>query len=87
MSKAGKRLLRGAYQALAYAEGRAEPDTYRVHFPDAAGAEASAQMTNLDDAESALDKSTAKETVPATGGNVDAVLKPQTASDSSGSGK
>jgi len=87
MSKAGKRLLRGAYQALAYAEGRAEPGTYRVHYPDAAGAEASAQMNNLDDAKTAIDKSTAKESVPAKGGNGAAVLNPQTASDSSVSGQ
>ena len=34
MSKAGQRLLRGARQALDYAEGNADPGTYRVHVPD-----------------------------------------------------
>ena len=33
MTKAGERLLRGAEQALAYAQGRAKADTYRVHNP------------------------------------------------------
>ena len=31
MSQAGERLLRSAEQALAYAEGRAEPGSFRVH--------------------------------------------------------
>lgn len=34
MTKAGERLLRGAEQALAYAQGRAKPDSYRVHNPE-----------------------------------------------------
>lgn len=34
MSKAGERLLRGAEQALAYAEGRAVAHMYRVHSPE-----------------------------------------------------
>jgi putative transcriptional regulator len=33
MSKAGKRLLESAEQALAFAEGRAEAADYRVHIP------------------------------------------------------
>ena len=34
MSKAGKRILRSARQALAFAEGRAKPKDYGVHIPD-----------------------------------------------------
>jgi putative transcriptional regulator len=34
MSKAGERILRSARQALAYAEGRADPSQFRVHVPD-----------------------------------------------------
>ena len=35
MTKAGERLLEGALQALEFAQGRAKPGTYRVHFPEA----------------------------------------------------
>ncbi len=34
MSEAGKRLIESAEQALAFAEGRADPKTYRVHIPE-----------------------------------------------------
>ena len=34
MSKAGKRLIESAQQALDFAEGKAEADSYRVHFPE-----------------------------------------------------
>ncbi len=34
MSNAGKRLIESAEQALAFAEGSAEPETYRVHIPE-----------------------------------------------------
>ena len=34
MTKAGSRILKSARQALAYAEGQAEPSDYRVHVPD-----------------------------------------------------
>ncbi len=34
MSKAGKRLIESARQALDFAEGKAEADSYRVHFPE-----------------------------------------------------
>jgi len=34
MSSAAKRLIESAEQALAFAEGRAESDGYRVHIPD-----------------------------------------------------
>ena len=40
MSSAGERLLRGAMQALDYAEGRAEASTYRVHDPKSADVDA-----------------------------------------------
>ncbi len=33
MSQAGERLLRGAEQALKYAQGRAKPGTYRIYVP------------------------------------------------------
>lgn len=35
MTKAGERLLKGAEQALAYAQGRAKADAFRVHNPEA----------------------------------------------------
>ena len=35
MTRAGERLLRGADQALAYARGIAQDNTYRVHNPEA----------------------------------------------------
>ena len=38
MSEAGKRLIESAQQALAFAEDRAEPQTYRVHIPEEAAA-------------------------------------------------
>ncbi len=53
MSKAGKRLLRGAYQALKYAEGRAEPDTYRIHRPDAGPNKVTENDSEIDGANSA----------------------------------
>lgn len=53
MSKAGKRLLRGAYQALKYAEGRAEPDTYRIHQPDAGSNKVTKNSSEIDGANSA----------------------------------
>ena len=34
MSDAGKRLIESAEQALAFAEGRAQPKAYRVHIPE-----------------------------------------------------
>jgi putative transcriptional regulator len=34
MSKAGERIIRSARQALAYAQGRADPSTFRAHVPD-----------------------------------------------------
>lgn len=34
MSEAGKRLIESAEQALAFVEGRAEPEAYRVHIPE-----------------------------------------------------
>lgn len=34
MSRAGERILRGARQALAFAQGRAAASQYRVHLPD-----------------------------------------------------
>ena len=34
MSKAGQRLLQGVKEALAYADGTANPDEYRVHYPE-----------------------------------------------------
>ena len=34
MSKAGKRLIESAQQALDFAEGKAEVSDYRVHIPD-----------------------------------------------------
>ena len=34
MTKAGSRILKSARQALAYAEGRAEPRAYIVHVPE-----------------------------------------------------
>ena len=34
MTKAGSRILKSARQALAYAEGRAEPSAYIVHVPE-----------------------------------------------------
>jgi len=34
MSEAGKRLIESAEQALAFAEGRADPKAYRVHIPE-----------------------------------------------------
>ncbi len=34
MSEVGKRLIESAEQALAFAEGRAAPETYRVHIPE-----------------------------------------------------
>lgn len=67
MSKAGKRLLRGAYQALAYAEGRAEPGTYRIHHPDNSKAETSEPRTDLGDARIATDSDMVQATV--TGNN------------------
>ncbi|WP_165741781.1 helix-turn-helix domain-containing protein [Candidatus Thiosymbion oneisti] len=33
MSEAGKRLIESAEQALAFAEGQAEPKDYRIHIP------------------------------------------------------
>lgn len=33
MSEIGESILRGLEEALAYAEGRADPKTYRVHVP------------------------------------------------------
>ncbi|MCY4064107.1 MAG: hypothetical protein OXG53_17180 [Chloroflexi bacterium] len=65
MSKAGKRLLRGAYQALAFAEGKAQPGTYRIHHPDTTGAQISEPITDLDDADILLDNGATEE--PATG--------------------
>jgi putative transcriptional regulator len=35
MSRAGRRLIESANEALAYAEGRADPARYGVHVPDA----------------------------------------------------
>ncbi|MCG8355383.1 MAG: helix-turn-helix domain-containing protein [Kiloniellales bacterium] len=35
MSKAGTKLLRAARQASAIARGEADPDSYRVHVPEA----------------------------------------------------
>lgn len=87
MSKAGKRLLRGAYQALAYAEGKAEPETYRVHYPDVTRAEISEQNKNLDDADAATDKNASEDSVHEKAGTRAAVLKPQAASDSSAAGQ
>jgi putative transcriptional regulator len=34
MSELGKRLIKSAEEALAFAEGKAEPKKYRVHIPD-----------------------------------------------------
>ena len=34
MSKAGQRLLQGVKEALEYARGTANPDDYRVHYPE-----------------------------------------------------
>lgn len=34
MSKAGKRLIQSAKEALAFAKGEANPDEYRVYIPD-----------------------------------------------------
>ena len=34
MTKAGNRILKSARQALAYAEGQAEPSDYRIHVPE-----------------------------------------------------
>jgi putative transcriptional regulator len=34
MSKAGKRLIESAEQALAFAEGKADAKAYRVHIPE-----------------------------------------------------
>ena len=34
MSDLGKRLIKSAEEALAFAEGKAEPKKYRVHIPD-----------------------------------------------------
>ncbi len=34
MSEVGKRLIESAEQALAFAEGRAEDEGYRVHIPE-----------------------------------------------------
>lgn len=34
MSEAGKRLIESAEQALTFAEGRAEPEDYRIHIPE-----------------------------------------------------
>ncbi len=34
MSKAGKQLLMAAEEALAIAQGKADPETYRVHVPE-----------------------------------------------------
>ena len=87
MSKAGKRLLRGAYQALAYAEGRAEPGTYRVHHSDAASAEISEKKIDLDDADIAPNSGTADATVPGKSRTWTAVGKPQPESNTSVTGQ
>ncbi len=34
MTKAGNRILKSARQALAYAQGQADPDDYVVHIPE-----------------------------------------------------
>ena len=83
MSKAGKRLLRGAYQALAYAEGRAKPGTYRVHHPDTASAEISEPKIDLNDADIAPDSGTAEATVPGKSRTRTAVGQPQPESNTS----
>ena len=55
MSKVGKRLLRGAKQALEFAEGRAEPGTYRVHQPDSISAHASEPVVGFEGVNSMAD--------------------------------
>ena len=52
MSKAGKRLIESARQALDFAEGKAEADSYRVHFPETA-AKARMQESKRENEESA----------------------------------
>ena len=64
MSKAGKRLLRGAYQALAYAEGRAEPGAFRVRHPDNSNAETSESIIDRDDARIAADSDASRADLP-----------------------
>lgn len=34
MTKAGKSMIRGALQALAFARGEGDPKAYRVHTPE-----------------------------------------------------
>ncbi len=81
MSKAGKRLLRGAYQALAFAEGRAQPGTYRVHHPDTTGAQHVEPTTDLDDAEILLDNGDTQEPATGKGGTFSVVEKSQAESN------
>ena len=43
MTEAGERLLRGARQALAFAQGKAKPGTFKVHYPPEREEEGDAQ--------------------------------------------
>lgn len=81
MSKAGKRLLRGAYQALAFAEGRAQPGTYRVHRPDTTGAQISEPTTDSDGADISPDSGAVEETAPGKSRTLSAVGKTQAESN------
>ena len=56
MSKAGQRLLRGAHQALDYAEGNADPGTYRVHIPDTIESDPLDPAVEVSDAYSAIER-------------------------------
>ena len=53
MSKAGERLLRGAEQALKYAQGRAKPGTYRIYVPASPVAPSTPEPAELPDSVSA----------------------------------
>ena len=81
MSKAGQRLLRGAYQALAYAKGKADPDAYRVHHPDKSNAKTTEPNLDLDDASIATDADSAQGSVSETAKTLSAVEKQNVASN------
>ena len=63
MTKAGSRMLKSARQALAYAEGRVEPDAYIVHVPEELDVKAIRRKIGLSQEEFARHFGASKRTV------------------------
>ena len=63
MTKAGSRILKSARQALAYAEGRAEPSAYIVHVPEDLDVKAIRGKIGMSQEEFALHFGVSKRTV------------------------